>query len=94
MVRPKTYAHLCCEPLNTLCLCLSFLVRSRILIGKILRLSKMLVPDGTCDPKMSIFSLSSCRGAIVYELPCRVGENTKKLLPAYSPSVSLVLGIF
>ena len=39
--------------LNTLCLCLSFLVRSRIL-GKILRVSKMLVPGG-------IFSLTSCR---------------------------------
>ena len=55
----------------------------------------MLVPDG-------IFSLTSCRGIAggVYELPCRVGEvsgpfeNTKKLLPAHSPSISLVLRIF
>ena len=46
---------LCSELLNTLYLCLSFLVRSRIL-GKILRVSKMLVPDG-------IFSLTSCRGS-------------------------------
>ena len=36
----------------------------------------------------------------VYELPCRIGEvrgpfeNTKKLLPAHSPSISLALGIF
>ena len=85
--------HLCSEPLNTLCLCLSFLVRSRIL-GKILRVSKMQVPDG-------IFSLTSCTDSWgVYELPCRVGEvsgpfeNTKKLLPAHSPSISLVLRIF
>ena len=47
--------HVCSEPLHTLCLCLSVLVRSRIL-GKILRVSKMLVSDG-------IFSLTSCRGS-------------------------------
>ena len=77
--------HLCSEPLHTLCLCVSVLVRS-IILGKILRVSKMLVPDGVAGG--------------VYELPCRVGEvsgpfeNAKKLLPALSPSVSLVLRIF
>ena len=50
------------ELLKTLCLCLSFLVRSRIL-GKILRVSKMLVHDRKCGPQMSIFSLTSCRGS-------------------------------
>ena len=86
--------HLCSEPLHTLCLCLSVLMRSRIL-GKILRVSKMLVSDG-------IFLLTSCRGIAggVYELPCGVGEvsgpfeNNKKLLPAHSPSISFVLRIF
>ena len=82
--------HLCSEPLHTLCLCVSVLVRSRIL-GKILRVSKMLVPDG-------ILPVGVAGG--VYELHCRVGEvsgpfeNAKKLLPAHSPSVSLVLRIF
>ena len=54
----------------------------------------MQVPDG-------IFSLTSCRDSWgVYELPYRVGEvsspfeNTKKLLRAHSPSISLVLRIF
>ena len=51
----------------------------------------MLVPDG-------ILPVGVAGG--VYELPCRVGEvsgpfeNAKKLLPAHSPSVSLVLRIF
>ena len=65
VVRPKIgirYANLCSEHLNTLCLCLSFLVRSRIL-GNILRVSKMLVRDRKCGPQMSIFSLTSCRGS-------------------------------
>ena len=63
----------------------------------------MLVPDRKCGHQMSIlnfrqFSVGGTGG--VYELPCRVGEvtcpfeNTKKLLPPHSPSISLVLGIF
>ena len=59
----RMHINLCCELLNTLCLCLSFLVGSRILIGKIFRLSKMLVPDGKCGPQMSLFWLTSFRGS-------------------------------